>query len=67
MGTRGRPSKNAVPLSEAEQARRLRSVRAMLAAGCRIPQVRERFGLCEEAARALVKAAREDGERGEQR
>lgn len=65
MGKAGRPQKDAPVLTPEERQTRYRRVRAMLAAGCYLPQVMERFGLGEDGARRLVSEARADAERRE--
>jgi transposase len=56
---RGKRKDTGPPLSADERARRLARVRAMLATGCRAPQVSERFGIGIEHARHLIREARQ--------
>ena len=51
------------PTAEYRQ-RRLRAVRRMLETGCDVPDVQERFGVCEETARELMRQARAAAEQG---
>ena len=67
MAKAGRPQKDAPVLTPEERARRLRRVRDMLAYGCHLPQVMERFGISRESARCLVAEAQADAEREERR